>query len=103
MFDRERMLVHADLGRRDATLLKPTLDRLQRFHEFPIELGEPYLNLSVSLKRDLLAPEEAHQVNDEETCVLRILCRNPDELHLTSLPCVSRRVSLLTYETHTTT
>ena len=67
MFDRERMLVHADLGRGDATLLEPTLDRLQRLHEFPIELGELYLNLSVSLKRDLLAPEEARQVNDEET------------------------------------
>jgi hypothetical protein len=35
-------------------------------------------------------------VNDEETCVLRILCRNPDELHPTSLPSVSRRVCLLT-------
>ena len=88
MFDRVRMLVDADLGRGDATLLEPTLDRLQRLHEFPVELGELYLNLSVSLKRDLLAPEEARQVNDEETCVLGILCRNPDKLHPTSLPSV---------------
>ena len=80
------MVIHADLGRGDATLLEPTLDRLQRLYEFPIELGEPYLNCSVSLKRDLLAAEEARQVNDKEFCALGILCRDPDKLHPTSLP-----------------
>ena len=76
MFDRVRVLVHADLGR--------------RLHEFPVELGELYLNLSVGLKRDLLAPEEARQVNDEEIRALGILCRNPDKLHLTLPPfCLS--------------
>jgi hypothetical protein len=82
------MVVHPDLGRRDATLLEPTLDRLQRLHEFPIEFGEPHLNLSVSMKRDLPAPEQARQVNDKEICALGILCRNPDKLHPTSLPSV---------------
>ena len=89
MFDRVPARVHADLGRCDATLFEPTLDRLQRLHEFPIELVEPYLNLSVSLKRDLLASEEARQVYDEELRALGILCRNPDKLHPTSLPSVS--------------
>ena len=88
MFDRVRVPVHAYLGRSDAALLEPTLDRLQRLHEFPIELGELYLNLSAILKRDLLAPEEARQVNDEEIRALGILCRNPDKLHPTSLPSV---------------
>ena len=88
------MLVHADLGRGDAALPNPTLDRLQRLDEFPVELGEPYLNLSVSLKRDLLAPEEARQFDDEETCVLGILCRDPDKLHPTSLPSFSPVESL---------
>jgi hypothetical protein len=86
MFDRVPALVHADLGRRDATLFEPALDRLQGLHEFPIELVELYLNLSVSLKRDLLASEEARQVNDEEIRALGILCHNPDKLHPTSLP-----------------
>ena len=58
-----------------ASLLEPGLDRLQRLHEFPVELGELYLNLSVSLNQDLPAPEEACQVNDEELRALGILCR----------------------------
>jgi hypothetical protein len=84
MFDRVRVLVRADLGRGDPALLEPTLDRIQHLHELAIELGEPYLNLSVSLKRDPPAAKHIHQISDKELRTLGILCRNPDKLHPTS-------------------